>query len=281
MDANDLRQLLENTDNKFSIFKDKSTLAKYSFNTSEFITLINDFLIDEEKEQLFEIEYFAKFPSYIKANVINLIKNDSVKLEILERHKEMLQLKDYQIVDVIQGFGNMTKMQILNDKDFIQKNNITKSEIGQIIKSLSDDSKKEVLLDKSLIEETAGLTSYEIYTIVSGLSSEQIKFEMIDLYNFDNGIKLNILKSFSDNTKSQVILENKYDLKDYQLTSCISTLSVEGLVGFLKENREYIDKNNIKIYKIIKQLDKEKQLDFISRFEQIDLSLDEKRKIFV
>ena len=43
MNAQDLRKLLEQTDDKSSIFASPETLNKYEFNAKEFFDLISDF----------------------------------------------------------------------------------------------------------------------------------------------------------------------------------------------------------------------------------------------
>ncbi len=60
MNAQDLRKLLEQTDNKFSVFASRETLIKYDFNAKELVNLINDFLSDEEKLRIFEYPHFIK-----------------------------------------------------------------------------------------------------------------------------------------------------------------------------------------------------------------------------
>ena len=70
MDAQDLRKLIESSTNKFSIFEDRSTLVQYNFSIQELIDLISDFLSDEQKAQLFELEHFKKLSSNIKVHII-------------------------------------------------------------------------------------------------------------------------------------------------------------------------------------------------------------------
>ena len=47
MNAQDLKKLLENTNNKFNIFADRSVLVQYSLTVADLLQLLNEFLSDE------------------------------------------------------------------------------------------------------------------------------------------------------------------------------------------------------------------------------------------
>lgn len=72
------------------------------------------------------------------------------------------------------------------------------------------------------------------------------------------------------------LLNKRKDLESY-----ISTFSVDKLVDFINENQDYIEKENLKIYRITRLLSEEKQLNLISRIDDLDLDINEKRKILV
>ena len=80
MDAKNLRKLLEETNDKFSIFANREILKQYNFNGAELISLINDFLIDEQKERLFEYEHLKDLSSRILKTF-----SDERKIEIILR----------------------------------------------------------------------------------------------------------------------------------------------------------------------------------------------------
>ena len=58
MNAQELRSLLEKTDNKFSILASFEIISKSKIKLSEFYELIHDFLSDEEKLRLFDYSHF-------------------------------------------------------------------------------------------------------------------------------------------------------------------------------------------------------------------------------
>ena len=83
MNAQDLRKLLEQTDDKSSIFASPETLNKYEFNAKEFFDLISDFLSDEEKLKLFDYSHFRQFEGWIKGGIIGLISDEHIILQII------------------------------------------------------------------------------------------------------------------------------------------------------------------------------------------------------
>lgn len=125
------------------------------------------------------------------------------------------------------------------------------------------------------------LEEYQIVSLISSLESEELKLEMIDIYNLPQHQIIDIIKTFSDKSKISIVFENPYEFDRYDFEIIISSLSADGLVNFIKDNKQFFTQNHINIYKITKSLDKEKQLDFVSKFEDIGLSIEEKRAILV
>lgn len=171
------------------------------------------------------------------------------------------------------------KLEILKNENLRQKYNIDSIEAFNIIITLNDKNKKQLLSDKDFIEKE--LNRYQIVHIVKTFSDESIKSEMMEYYEFENYEKLEVVKTFSDKSKEKIIIENLYNFGKIDLTELASTLRVDSLVNFLKNNKEFLQKNSISPYEITKRLEKENQLDFVSKIEETELGLDDKRKIFV
>ena len=58
MNSEDFRKLLLESNDKFSLLSNSKTLRQYDMTVGEFGNLINEFLTDNEKARLFQIEYF-------------------------------------------------------------------------------------------------------------------------------------------------------------------------------------------------------------------------------
>lgn len=199
--------------------------------------------------------------------------------------RKLLEDKEIAIhkkLDIIKkSLDDDGKIQILHNLDFILENRIEDFEIQEIISLLSDAKKQEVLLDKVFVQQELRLKDYQVLRLVVSLESEESKLKMIELYNFKDYQIANILETFSDKSKISIVLENPYEIdKDY-LKQIISSLSVDTLVDFIKKNKQFLVQNNIKVYKITQSLDKEKQLYFVSKIEDMGLSIEEKKQILV
>ena len=101
MNAQDLIKLLEESKNKFNIFVDRSVLAQYSLTVADLLQLVNDFLSDEEKGQLFELEHFKKLPSHVRCRILQEISNSETKLAVLENPSAVSDLETHHILNVI------------------------------------------------------------------------------------------------------------------------------------------------------------------------------------
>jgi len=107
MNAQDLRELLEKTDDKLSIFSSWETLGKYELKISEFLDLINDFLNDEEKLRLFD---YMQFNSYVKGEIIGLVSDEHIILQMMNNDNIMNGFESYQIVDIMKKMSDIVKI---------------------------------------------------------------------------------------------------------------------------------------------------------------------------
>lgn len=281
MNAQDLRKRLEDTNDKFNILEDTNIFAKYKMKVYELIDLVRDFLSDEQKAKLFELEHFKKLSSHIKARIIEVISDDNIKLAILENDNIVSEFENYEVMSIVDSLGEEGRVQILHKVDFIQKHDISSYNIQKIMKSLSEEKKRELLIDKDLVEQKLQLDKYEVSELVTGIKDEEIKLDMIDIYEFKNYQIVNILKTFSDESKTSIILEDQYEFNDTDLKKIISTLSVDALVDFIRDNKQFLVQNDINVYEITKSLSKENQLNFVSKMEEIGLNIEEKKKILL
>jgi len=119
MNVQELREILEKTEDRISIFADVNMLSECDDLENNITGLINDFLTDEQKAELFELEHFREVASEIKKDIIQSIFNRSIKLQLL---------KDGKITEGI-------------DKD----------DALEIIELLDDDEKNEIMRRKSLL----------------------------------------------------------------------------------------------------------------------------------
>ena len=279
MNAQDLKKLLENTNNKFNIFADRSVLAQYSLTVADLLQLLNEFLSDEEKGRLFELEHFKKFSPNLKSQILQNISDSKIKLAILKKPELIDGLDAYYITKIISTLDENARVSIIEDLNFLRNYKIDNYDINQIIKSLGDKYKLQILSNKSFVSEL-GLRDYQISEFIADIQDEETKLKLMNAYKIKSHHTLEILQTFSDKSKSQIILNNEFGLARNHLIKLISSLSTESVAQFIITNREFMQKNNISPYNITKMLTTEKQLEITQNIENMELSLAEKRQIF-
>lgn len=280
MNTQDLRKILEESKNKFNIFADRSVLAQYSLTVADLLQLVKDFLSDEEKGQLFELEHFKKLPSHVRCRILQEISNSEIKLAILENASAVSDLENYHILALIQSLDSNSKLKILHNSKFLEEHEIKNYDINKIVTGLDDDAKLTIITDISFTKDELHLKDYQIADAISSLQSEEAKLQLIDRYDFKKYQIMDILKNFSDKSKESIILNNKYGLERNHLVEIIAILSSDSLVQFIRNNKKFMEQNGITPYRISKRLSKDEQLQFTSRIEEMGLSLKEKRQIF-
>lgn len=282
MNKEDLRKLLETSNDRYNILKDLKKLIPYNINLKDLRNFIIEFLTDEEKVNILDVDYIKLLDPNLTKNIIKSIKNNDIKLRTFEKQDIMSRLEDYEIVDIVETLDDIRKVQLLKGLGEIYKDiQISEGSKYKIIMSLDNNGKKEILSDTNLTKNILELQDLEIINIICKIEDDEDKLAISNLYKYDAVTMFNIIDSLSDERKKQIILENPYNYKNYTLASLMKSLSVENLVNFFEQNSEFMKEKDIKIHEIVKNLNIEKQMEFISIMDNLDISLDEKRKIFI
>ncbi len=278
MDAQDLRKSLEQTDDKLSIFANRETFKKYDLSIKEFFDLISDFLSDEEKLKLFDYSHFKNFNDRIKEGIIGLVSDEHILLKMISNDDITSNFSSYTIVDIIKEMSNSGKQQLLHNQDFIEKHKLDNYELRDIISSLTDEARTEVLMDVDLITNKLHLSDFQVSELVEGLSDEESKSKMLETYELSDYQKVDIIKTFSSSSKFRYIVEEN-DFNKYNKIEILKSLDIEALSEFFAEHKEFCIENDIHPYEIVFGLDNEKQNDFITNIENMNLTFNEKREI--
>lgn len=278
MDSQDLRKLLEQTKDKFNILADPKTLNQYDLTVKDFLDIISDFLSDEEKLKLFDYSHFQNFEDWIKFGIIGLISNPNTLQQVLFNDGISGNLQNYQIMDLIKKLDDNVKTQILYNQEFIQKHQIEDFHLKEILDSLGDSAKSQVLTDKTLTTDKLHLTDWQIAGIVKDLSDEKIKQELLSIYPFEVHQIVDIVSTFSNSTKLDFILQEK-SFKKYDILIILSSLDVDSLSKFFIENKEFCSANAISPYEIVKSLNIDLQKEVVDRLEELNLTFNEKREV--
>lgn len=278
MNAQEFRKLLQETDDKLSIFASSETLRKCEFSINELVGIIRDFLSDEEISKLFDYSHFTKLDGFIKYSIIKLISDENVILQMLANDSIMNGVAIPQILNIIKIFSDEGKKQLLHIPGFVNNHQLTYIELRDIIYSLSDESRVEILTDIDLITNNLHLTDFKIAILAKSLSSEEAKKKILEIYPLSQDQKIDIITTFSVSSRLDILLKEQNLTRSDKIT-ILQSLDVETLSEFLVRHKEFCFSNDIHPYEIILGLDDEQQKDFVAHLEHIDLTLNEKRAI--
>lgn len=235
MDVQDLRKLLEKSDDKLKILDDE-TLNKYSGSIFDLAELLRDFLSDEEKLKLFDYPLFQFFVERDAIRtIISMVANERIELQMLTNDKfiESMGFIDKSIY--VSCMSDNGKIQFLYRGDLIKKFKITPYDISSIFSSCSEETKTKILLDTKLTREILKLSNEQIIELVAKLS--------------DVEAKVNTMK--------------KYQFKKYDIIDILKRLDIKTLREFFKNHKKFCSENGIHPYEIIWELDTKKQEEFV------------------
>lgn len=240
MNTEDLIKLLEETEDKLSIFVSEETLNKYEISIVELLDLISEFLKDEEILKLFNYSYFLELDGWTKSDIIGFISKENVLLQIINNDNIMKGIDKYQIIDIIKRLSDAEKQKILYNPNFIEKYQIVDSDFEDIISSLTEEAKIEVLRNIDLTTNKLHLANYNLVGLVENLSSNEAKYELLEIYKFE----------------------------DYQITNILNTMDIKSISKFLGDNKKFID-----------LLDNKTQKEVIEDLVNSNLPIKDKREI--
>ena len=251
MNAEDLRKLLEKTEDKLSIFASLETLKKYKFNVGELMDLISDFLSDEEKLKLFDYSHFVQFNGFIKSSIIKLVSDENIIIQMLNNDNITKGCTHEEILDIIENTGDRVKQQLLYNQEFIQKQQISDKELRKIFENMVEQSRAEMLNDADFITNKMHLQEYEIVDLIKILPNGKAKNTTIERYQLDQS----------------------------QTRTILRTLDAEGFKELCKEHKKLLEENEITPYSIVNELDPQAQKEIIENITDLNLSVSEKKEI--
>lgn len=278
MDAHDLEKLLEQSDNKLSIFANVELLKKYKFNAQELFDMISTYLSDDEKLKLFDYSHFNRFPAIIKSGIIGTVSDENIILQMLNNDNVTNNFDANQLIVIIEKLSDSAKIEILHNQNFITKHDFPDYQLTSIITNLTDKGKSEILVDVDLVRNILHLSDTQITDLAKNLSNDNEKDNVIQKYKLDDFYKKRVLKSCSNNYKVNILLKEK-DFSNYDRIDLLQTLDTKTLIDFLSEHKKFCSEINLKPYQIICNLSAEQQKEFIKNIENINLTLNEKKEI--
>lgn len=196
MNAQNLRILLEKSDNKLSILTNFEILNQYNCNEQEIFSLIKEFLSDKEKVRLFGCPHFQGYES----EIIECISDDEIKIEVLkivlqkkcDTKDERLKILKALDVQTVVAFLSSNKENDIHPYEIVsllysnrqiqfvsmlENMNLTLSEKKEILVTLNDDVKRSIY-KTGLPEEYKSIISLPTqYRKIKGLIRKEVVFD--------------------------------------------------------------------------------------------------------
>ena len=112
---------------------------------------------------------------------------------------------------------------------------------------LTDTHKEEILKKLDLLINEYKLPHYHLATLISNLSNDDLKVDLIERYKFSKYNLFRILNSCSNQYKTEILLSKKIFYKN-DILKLLQTLDFQTLIAFLSEHKDFCRTNAISPY---------------------------------
>ena len=109
MDLNEFKQLLEETEDKLSIFGSIEILRQYKINLGELYDTIHEYLNNEEIPKLLEYPHFQRWDSNRRKRILLMVSDSGVLIDILKDEEKLKNFKSWDLKDIIKNLMIVTK----------------------------------------------------------------------------------------------------------------------------------------------------------------------------
>lgn len=204
----------------------------------------------------------------------------------MNQEKLKMELKqcsnEFDVLKIVSKLNSKEIKKLLFDTNIIEEFNISSFYFKEIFNLLNQIDKEDFLQNKTLTIQKYKFVEYDIANLIANLNSDEVKFKMIDYYEIkDDSSRYKIYKTLSENKIREIVENEKYELKPYIVEWLAAELTTDTLIDVLKENKQKLKSRNIKPYRIMETLSKEKQKELIYRIDETGLDIDEKRRMLV
>ena len=272
MDFEQLKQKMENSEDKLNIFLDNWKGLK----NRQSIDLVNEYLTDEEIIQILKNNDFEDF---LKINFTISIKDENKRIHMFRQ--ETFENPSWQVEEFLESLSEEKRANLIQDGDFLKQYSVSKYKFENILKRLNQEHIIEIMKNKELIEEI-GLVSYDIEEVIKNINDDNEKIGLMEKYDLPISRKASIICSLQDDKKKeQIILENKYGFDIVSFERILSSMQTENIGRFFSVHKEFCKEKQIVPYNVVDRLDVDHQLEFVSKMEDFDLIDKEKKEVLV
>lgn len=274
-------QDLRNEKDIMVVFRNFELLTQYVRTAKDLTDAMILYLEDNQKLEVMEQDYFKNLSKYSKTKVVMTIVDKQIKNQIIHNPTLLEEIFDqYDFVQfLLLSTSDESKMYVLNNPEILAKFNISKWDMKVIITSMSNEARTELLQNKGFIQQL-GLNSFDITELIAHIEDDEIKYKLVDDYELDEFNKSQVIKSFSDENKERIILEDKHGLSERYITEIIGSLGTDKIVEFINNHQDFLQGKDIKPFRIIKSISVDKQSKLVEQIPGMQITEGEKRRIF-
>ena len=265
MNSDDLRNKLLTAQDKFSLLSNMEALREYSLTVGDFGRLINEFLSDSEKANLFQIDSFKNGNPYTKRCILDNIKDASITQKLLLEPGIIDNIEPYYVKDIINKLPSQEKMQLICNRDFMSKCNLQSYEIKEMIVSLPEENQLAILSNSAYVKDTLKIEIFNISEIIVNMQKDENKLALIGKYSLDSSALTQIVSTLNDKNKENFLLGNK-KIDTFNIREILKSFDANSLMNFFINNAEYCKDKKIKPHEIISKLSADKQLQIAQNF---------------
>ena len=293
MTKEELIELLEKSEDKYSIFTSYELIAKCTFPEEEFLALMKQYLTNEQKLELFNNNYFAKRIVAVKHPENPHISFGEYMSASLESTHLLASITDYHMlmevmtnVDLVKRMSSVSivydvmpdeaKISLLGNLNLMKSAKLNPVEL---LRHISADKRKPILLNKDYLIDELNASFYSIGEMAREIQNDDFITEFIKAYSLETYQLLPFLSGLSAPKKKEILLEDTYHLSSFHKKDLLRTFEVEALISFVNENPDFLNNSAIEFFEISRSFDREKTEELMKRLGELELDDVGKRMI--
>ena len=204
--------------------------------------------------------------------VATSISDNNIKLELLQKPNGILSdLQSYQISDFLESLDSSYRLKLLQDPASLKNLKLNKYSMQAVVCSLSDNDVINLLEDIDYVQEQLNLDDFLISGIISNISSEKDKLDLLSNIFLDSYCKASALATVSDSAKATILSDNEYNFNYYELCKILSSMDTKFLINYFNEHTDFFDNNNITLRSVVEDLSYKNQLSFVAQIDKVNL----------
>ena len=206
-----------------------------------------------------------------------MISDSEVLLNALQDEEKIKDFSNWNLDELVKKLNDSDKEKLLNEPDWFKNHGFLENQVSEIIIGIEANTQKHILANSTLILEKLQLKNNNIANIIATLDKDEDKNKLIDIYQLEEYLQVKIVTTYSDKNKEKFLASS--ELKKINKISILKSFDIDNLITYI--NNHKTDLSDLAVYEIIRELDEDRQEEFVAKLNNINLTEDEKREILV